>query len=244
MMPRSHVPAHLPFVPPTPFVTAARCAGRRGERREGRGERGEGIHIIASSSSSSSSFAFVFAFLFYLYIYAGRQLACAMLTSSALALLPIVHPILYNQAQQYAGMSSFSICLWLLIFLPSPFCLSLVLLTSFLSFLSFLFRPSAGSCDAAEKCNGISMDCPSDQMQSNGTICRFVLLFISLSSPSDLLLTPFHLLLISFVSPFILCFFFLCRSAAGPCDVAEKCTGISPSCPVNAFSGKSVICRY
>ncbi|MFN8546077.1 MAG: hypothetical protein U0807_18000 [Candidatus Binatia bacterium] len=35
----------------------------------------------------------------------------------------------------------------------------------------------------------------------------------------------------------------VCRAAAGPCDVAETCTGTSTACPANAFSPVSRVCR-
>ena len=35
----------------------------------------------------------------------------------------------------------------------------------------------------------------------------------------------------------------VCRAAAGPCDVAEVCTGDSASCPPNAFQPESFTCR-
>lgn len=34
-----------------------------------------------------------------------------------------------------------------------------------------------------------------------------------------------------------------CRPSAGPCDVAERCTGTSPDCPDDAFQSDTVICR-
>lgn len=35
----------------------------------------------------------------------------------------------------------------------------------------------------------------------------------------------------------------VCRPAAGPCDVAEVCTGVSTECPRNAFVPMGTICR-
>jgi hypothetical protein len=34
-----------------------------------------------------------------------------------------------------------------------------------------------------------------------------------------------------------------CRSSAGPCDVAENCTGSSPTCPADGFASTSTVCR-
>src|SRR2546430_1847098 len=34
-----------------------------------------------------------------------------------------------------------------------------------------------------------------------------------------------------------------CRAVAGPCDVAETCTGTSTTCPVNGFLSASTMCR-
>eukprot|EP01027_Heterolobosea_sp_BB2_P009078 GEZU01013427.1.p2 GENE.GEZU01013427.1~~GEZU01013427.1.p2 ORF type:complete len:124 (+),score=7.96 GEZU01013427.1:82-453(+) len=36
---------------------------------------------------------------------------------------------------------------------------------------------------------------------------------------------------------------YVCRAAAGPCDVAEKCTGTSSSCPANKYRPPSFVCR-
>jgi len=35
----------------------------------------------------------------------------------------------------------------------------------------------------------------------------------------------------------------VCRASAGPCDVAENCTGTGPSCPANSFASSSTVCR-
>jgi hypothetical protein len=35
----------------------------------------------------------------------------------------------------------------------------------------------------------------------------------------------------------------VCREAAGPCDVAEVCDGVSTACPADAFADSTVICR-
>ena len=34
-----------------------------------------------------------------------------------------------------------------------------------------------------------------------------------------------------------------CRPSAGPCDVAETCDGVSPSCPGNGFASPTTLCR-
>src|SRR5437867_9767689 len=35
----------------------------------------------------------------------------------------------------------------------------------------------------------------------------------------------------------------VCRASAGPCDVAETCTGASATCPANSFQSSSTVCR-
>ena len=35
----------------------------------------------------------------------------------------------------------------------------------------------------------------------------------------------------------------ICRTAAGPCDVAEVCTGASPTCPANEFKDATTVCH-
>jgi hypothetical protein len=35
----------------------------------------------------------------------------------------------------------------------------------------------------------------------------------------------------------------VCRAAAGPCDVEERCTGDAPDCPVDALAAAGTVCR-
>src|SRR5439155_21559643 len=35
----------------------------------------------------------------------------------------------------------------------------------------------------------------------------------------------------------------VCRPAAGPCDLPERCDGAAPGCPPDAFAPASVVCR-
>src|SRR5262249_35391636 len=91
-------------------------------------------------------------------------------------------------------------------------------------------------CDAAENCDGVNDDCPTDAFAPPTTICRASTLGqvcdapehctgTGTSCPPDVLAPPTT----------------ICRAAAGDCDLAEHCTGSSLNCPVDAKS--TAVCR-
>jgi len=97
-------------------------------------------------------------------------------------------------------------------------------------------RASAGVCDVAEVCNGISPECPGDGFSPNTQVCRASAgdcdmeercTGSSAACPSD----AYHLSTT------------VCRPAAGTCDVEERCSGTSPTCPSNAYYPSSTVCR-
>lgn len=97
-------------------------------------------------------------------------------------------------------------------------------------------RPAVSACDNAEKCDGMSLTCPSDTWKPAGTLCRVAggvcdtaeyCTGMSNQCPADA------------VSPTTK----VCRSAAGICDIPEKCDGMAKTCPANKYFGTNTICR-
>ncbi|MEO8602114.1 MAG: DUF1566 domain-containing protein, partial [bacterium] len=93
-------------------------------------------------------------------------------------------------------------------------------------------RASAGACDVAETCDGVSLDCPADSRVPAGSACGAggscaapgTCDGINAACPSPVLAAGA-----------------LCRAAAGVCDVADRCDGVSDLCPADAKS--NAVCR-
>ncbi len=90
-------------------------------------------------------------------------------------------------------------------------------------------RSSAGACDSAETCDGVSTICPADGFQPDTVECRATAGVCdvaenctgsSAACPSDAKSSA------------------TCRAAAGPCDIAETCNGSSATCPANSFAAQ------
>jgi len=97
-------------------------------------------------------------------------------------------------------------------------------------------RPAAGSCDAAETCDGTATTCPADVFKTAGSPCRAaagdcdvaeVCDGASAACPAD------------GVKPAGTA----CRAVAGDCDVAETCDGATGICPADLFKSSSEVCR-
>ncbi|HXI60656.1 MAG TPA: HYR domain-containing protein, partial [Polyangia bacterium] len=97
-------------------------------------------------------------------------------------------------------------------------------------------RPSAGVCDAAETCDGSSLQCPANGFAPAGTGCRAsagvcdtaeVCTGSSAQCPADQLTAAGT----------------ICRAGAGACDVAEVCSGSSAACPPDALLSAGSVCR-
>ncbi len=98
-------------------------------------------------------------------------------------------------------------------------------------------RPSAGSCDKAEVCNGISIVCPVDDFKAAGTACRPAVAGgcdkteyctgSSAGCPANTYQPSTY----------------VCRAANGACDREEKCTGTSASCPADTYQPSTYACR-
>jgi hypothetical protein len=87
-------------------------------------------------------------------------------------------------------------------------------------------RAATGECDLAETCDGVAVTCPTDAFKSSGTACT------SDGNPCTLDVcngsgTCTHAAGNAGA---------VCRAAAGPCDLAETCTGSSTTCPTDVFA--------
>jgi len=104
------------------------------------------------------------------------------------------------------------------------------------------FKPSgqlcnpAGPCHFDQYCTGTSDQCPSDSVQSNGTLCRNSTGLCdnteycngtSDQCPPDTLQPDGT----------------ICRNSTGSCDNTEYCNGTSDQCPSDTFQPDGTICR-
>ncbi|MBK9259788.1 MAG: hypothetical protein IPM54_08105 [Polyangiaceae bacterium] len=97
-------------------------------------------------------------------------------------------------------------------------------------------RASAGACDVAEACNGVSNTCPADSKAAAGTECRAsagacdvaeACNGTSNACPADTKVAAGT----------------ECRASAGACDVAEACNGTSNACPADTKVAAGTQCR-
>ena len=97
-------------------------------------------------------------------------------------------------------------------------------------------RESAGDCDLPEFCDGVSYDCPENELKPPGTVCREsrgdcdVAEFCTGLDPN----CPWD----SFQPSSV-----LCRSQGGACDTPEYCPGDGPACPEDRVSTAGTVCR-
>ncbi len=97
-------------------------------------------------------------------------------------------------------------------------------------------RASAGTCDLAETCDGVSGQCPFDAKKPATTVCR------ASNGPCDVGETctgstvdcPADALADAGV---------VCRAAVGVCDRAEICDGTSTLCPGDSKQAAGTVCR-
>src|SRR5205823_5940686 len=99
---------------------------------------------------------------------------------------------------------------------------------------STVCRASAGECDPAENCPGNGPNCPADAKQPAGTACTDDGNPCSREEGEGTNDACQHPAGNAGA---------VCRAAAGPCDVAETCTGTSTACPADAFKPSSTVCR-
>lgn len=96
-------------------------------------------------------------------------------------------------------------------------------------------RPAAGGCDVEETCDGVGATCPADVRVSFGAVCRppagecdvEETCTGAAACPPDLVLGAGH----------------TCRAGGDPlCDVRERCDGLGPLCPPDAFVPDGTSC--
>ena len=97
-------------------------------------------------------------------------------------------------------------------------------------------RAAAGPCDVAEVCDGLSAECPADQLAAAGVECR------AATGNCDLAETCTGVNAACPVNGFK-SLGTVCRAAAGVCDVAETCSGTNAACPDDAIVPANSICR-
>lgn len=95
-------------------------------------------------------------------------------------------------------------------------------------------RTASGSCDSAERCDGVTSTCPENAIYPSGTICRAKTDVcdsaercdgVSTSCPSDIVVNVA-----------------ICRQSANDCDVAERCNGGTKTCPPDTFQTVGIAC--
>jgi len=98
-------------------------------------------------------------------------------------------------------------------------------------------RMSAGPCDVAETCDGVSTTCPADGLRPGGFVCR------AATGDCDVPETC------SGASP--ACpsnqfrpASFVCRAAVSACDATEPCSGASGTCPADGFLPNGASCAF
>jgi RHS repeat-associated protein len=95
-------------------------------------------------------------------------------------------------------------------------------------------RAAVAECDIAETCSGASAACPPDQIRPAGFACSSDNNICTLDICNGVAISCQHPASFGGAT---------CRPAAGPCDVEEKCDGVIPACPPDAFADSSTVCR-
>ncbi len=97
-------------------------------------------------------------------------------------------------------------------------------------------RPSAGVCDPAELCDGVTVGCPVDGREPAGAECRAAIGTcdsteicdgVSPSCPADVFQDAGT----------------ECRAPVGSCDLAETCDGVTTVCPADGVLVAGTVCR-
>ena len=94
-------------------------------------------------------------------------------------------------------------------------------------------RAAAGECDRAESCTGSSPQCPANTFATSGTSCTpdANVCTADMCDGGGACTHPAGNAGVQ------------CRAAAGVCDVAELCDGVSSACPADRFRPATVVCR-
>lgn len=97
-------------------------------------------------------------------------------------------------------------------------------------------RASAGICDIAESCDGVSANCPADTHIASGTQCRASADACDAAETCDGVNPNCPMDTFAMVGT-------PCRPAVGVCDIEEVCNGVSPACPPDALASAQTTCR-
>ena len=97
-------------------------------------------------------------------------------------------------------------------------------------------RPSAGPCDPAEFCDGVSPVCPPNVLAPATKMCRGA---SGAACDAPDFCDGSHPDCPDTFAPTTT----ICRPSAGACDVPESCTGTGPDCPPDQAANSGTICR-
>ena len=97
-------------------------------------------------------------------------------------------------------------------------------------------RASAGDCDLAESCDGISSDCPADTFKAAMEVCRAAEggCDTAETCPGTAADCPADVTMEAGMQ---------CRASSGDCDVAEVCDGTGKTCPDDLVIEAGTVCR-
>src|SRR5881396_3495704 len=96
-------------------------------------------------------------------------------------------------------------------------------------------RAAVNECDLAESCTGTSTTCPTNVVKAAGTACTDDGNVCTTDTCNGTVSNPLCTHPAGNTGT-------VCRAAAGPCDVAETCTGTSTTCPADALRSSSTVC--
>ena len=96
-------------------------------------------------------------------------------------------------------------------------------------------RASAGTCDAAETCDGTATACPADTYQPATTTCRAS---AGACDKAELCSGASNACPADTYQPATT----TCRAASGECDLSETCSGIAATCPKDVYKIDGVSC--
>jgi hypothetical protein len=107
--------------------------------------------------------------------------------------------------------------------------------------LGFLCRDASDTCDTAEYCDGVNIDCPIDKFMHSDVMCRDSTGVCDIAEyctgtssvcPSD-----------GFLGTDVVCRAAVVADDGTSCDVDETCNGLSAECPSDAFKPSGIVCR-
>lgn len=98
----------------------------------------------------------------------------------------------------------------------------------------FVCRASAGICDVAEVCDGVSDTCPDDGFRPTSLVCREATTACDVAELCDGVSAACP---VDRVQPATT----VCHPSLGACDPAESCDGTSTVCPVDAKSPNGTV---